>query len=97
VSLAVGAILAVVFGGSNKLTFVLCPFLLVSSIFSVLRTGWAVESQSGGTVSGDINRRSVAGRGDPETADTRMVEEGGRTAPGQVKGFFARTVTGISR
>jgi hypothetical protein len=37
VSLAVGAILAVVFGGANKLTFVLCPFLLVSSMFSVLR------------------------------------------------------------
>jgi len=37
VSLAVGAIVAVVFGGPNKLTFVLCPFLLVSSIFSVLR------------------------------------------------------------
>jgi len=37
VSLAVGAILAIILGGFDKVTFVLAPFLLVSSIFSILR------------------------------------------------------------
>ena len=37
VLLAAGAILAVVCGGIDKLTFVLAPFLLISSLFAVLR------------------------------------------------------------
>ena len=37
VLLAAGAILAVVCGGIDKLTFVLVPFLLISSLFAVLR------------------------------------------------------------
>ncbi len=37
VCLAVGAILVIVFGGGNKLAFVFGPFLLISSLFSVLR------------------------------------------------------------
>lgn len=37
VSLTVGAILVIVFGGKNKFAFVFGPFLLISSLFSVLR------------------------------------------------------------